>query len=81
MGGLLGVILAIPLTGVVKSLTEIVLDPALTPQTGEFFNNPFLHRNSLQSELAVVPQGKRGAKANEREKDFDTNRDRATSNE
>jgi predicted PurR-regulated permease PerM len=81
VGGLLGVILAIPLTGVVKSLTEIVLDPALPPQTGEFFNNPFLHRNSLQSELAAVPQSKRGAKADERKKDLDTNRDRATSNE
>jgi hypothetical protein len=78
VGGLLGVILAIPLTGVVKSLTEIVLDPALPPQTGEFFNNPFLHRNSLQSELAAVPQSKRGAKADERKKDLDTNRDRAT---
>jgi predicted PurR-regulated permease PerM len=81
VGGLLGVILAIPLTGVVKSLTEIVLDPALPPQTGEFFNNPFLHRNSLQLELAAVPQSKRGAKADERKKDLDTNRDRATSNE
>ncbi|HEY9604468.1 MAG TPA: AI-2E family transporter [Allocoleopsis sp.] len=81
VGGLLGVILAIPLTGVVKSLTEIVLDPALPPQTGEFFNNPFLHRNSLQSELAAVPQSKRGAKADERIKGLDTNRDRATSNE
>lgn len=81
VGGLLGVILAIPLTGVVKSLTEIVLDPALPPQTGEFFSNPFLHRNSLQSELAEVPQSKRSAKTDERIKDFDTNRDRATSNE
>lgn len=41
VGGLLGVILAIPLTGVVKSLAEIVLDPTLPPQTGEFFQNPF----------------------------------------
>jgi predicted PurR-regulated permease PerM len=41
IGGLLGVILAIPLTGVIKSLAEIVLDPALPPQTGEFFQNPF----------------------------------------
>jgi predicted PurR-regulated permease PerM len=41
VGGLLGVILAIPLTGVVKSLAEIVLDPTLPPQTGAFFHNPF----------------------------------------
>lgn len=40
VGGLLGVILAIPLTGVVKSLAEIVLDPTLPPQTGAFFHNP-----------------------------------------
>lgn len=41
VGGLLGVILAIPLTGLVKSLAEIVLDPTLPPQTGAFFQNPF----------------------------------------
>lgn len=40
VGGLLGVILAIPLTGVGKSLAEIVLDPTLPPQTGAFFHNP-----------------------------------------
>ncbi|MES1022076.1 AI-2E family transporter [Gloeocapsa sp. BRSZ] len=40
LGGFLGVILAIPLTGVVKSLTEIVFDPTLPPQTGSFFYNP-----------------------------------------
>jgi predicted PurR-regulated permease PerM len=42
VAGLLGVILAIPLTGVVKSLLEIVLDPTLPPQTGSFFHNPAL---------------------------------------
>jgi predicted PurR-regulated permease PerM len=36
-GGLLGVILAIPVTGVVKSLVELVVDPTLPPQTGAFF--------------------------------------------
>ena len=41
LGGLLGIILAIPLTGVGKSLAEIVLDPMLPPQTGTFFHNPF----------------------------------------
>lgn len=40
LGGLLGVILAIPLTGVVRSLAEIILDPTLPPQTGSFFHNP-----------------------------------------
>lgn len=41
LGGFLGVILAIPLTGVAKSLAEIILDPSLPPQTGVFFHNPF----------------------------------------
>jgi len=40
VAGLLGVILAIPLTGVVKSIAEVVLDPTLPPQTGSFFYNP-----------------------------------------
>lgn len=39
-GGFLGVILAIPLTGVGKSLAEIVFNPNLPPQTGSFFHNP-----------------------------------------
>lgn len=51
VGGLLGVILAIPLTGVVKSLTEIVLDPTLPPQTGAFFYNP-LKRDTLKPGLS-----------------------------
>ncbi|WP_346293081.1 AI-2E family transporter [Sphaerothrix gracilis] len=40
VGGLLGVILAIPLTGFGRSLAEILLDPSLPPQTGQFFCNP-----------------------------------------
>ena len=40
IGGLLGVILAIPLTGVLKSIVEVVLNPKLPPQTGSFFYNP-----------------------------------------
>jgi len=40
IGGLLGVILAIPVTGALKSLTDVIADPALPPQTGAFFNNP-----------------------------------------
>jgi predicted PurR-regulated permease PerM len=51
VGGLLGVILAIPLTGVGKSLVEIVLDPTLPPQTGAFFHNP-LERDNLQPVLS-----------------------------
>ncbi|MGD1805517.1 AI-2E family transporter [Dapis sp. BLCC M126] len=40
IGGLLGVILAIPLTGVLKSIVEVLLNPKLPPQTGSFFYNP-----------------------------------------
>lgn len=50
VGGVLGVILAIPLTGVVKSLAEITLDPTLPPQTGAFFHNPF-EKNNAKSTL------------------------------
>ena len=51
VGGLLGVILAIPLTGVAKSILEIVLDPTLPPQTGSFFYNPMTAQgqNTLES--------------------------------
>ncbi len=51
IGGLLGIILAIPLTGVVKSLVEIVTDPNLPPQRGSFFQNPF-QENQENQELA-----------------------------
>ncbi|MBD2578887.1 AI-2E family transporter [Oscillatoria sp. FACHB-1406] len=52
IGGLLGVILAIPLTGVIKSLAEVVSNPALPPQTGAFFQNPFAKKiPELNSEL------------------------------
>lgn len=56
IGGILGVILAIPLTGVAKSLAEIVEDPLLPPQTGSFFNNPF----ERDSDLAALPEGVSG---------------------
>ncbi len=49
IGGLLGVILAIPLTGVIKSLVEIILDPDLPPQTGSFFINPIVGRKELEA--------------------------------
>lgn len=53
VGGLLGVILAIPLTGVVKSIVEIVLNPKLPPQTGSFFYNPFSGEALGKEELKV----------------------------
>jgi predicted PurR-regulated permease PerM len=40
VGGLLGVILAIPLAGMIKTIAELLLDPTLPPQTGAFFVNP-----------------------------------------
>jgi predicted PurR-regulated permease PerM len=40
VGGLLGVILAIPLAGIVKTFTELLINPTLPPQTGSFFVNP-----------------------------------------
>jgi predicted PurR-regulated permease PerM len=40
VGGLLGVILAIPLAGMAKTIVELLLDPTLPPQTGSFFVNP-----------------------------------------
>ncbi len=55
VGGILGVILAIPLTGVGKSLAEIVLDPTLPPQTGAFFHNP-LDRDNLKRSLAPASE-------------------------
>lgn len=47
LGGFLGIILAIPVTGVLKSVTEIIYNPSLPPQTGSFFNNPFRKKNNL----------------------------------
>jgi predicted PurR-regulated permease PerM len=57
VGGLLGVILAIPLTGVVKSLAEIALDPTLPPQTGSFFHNP-LSKDNFKRSLSPVADAK-----------------------
>ena len=58
-GGLLGVVLAIPLTGVIKSIVEIVFDPDLPPQTGSFFNNPFDdNQKDLQLEGSAVKKDK-----------------------
>lgn len=63
-GGILGIILAIPLTGVVKSLAEIILDPALPPQTGVFFHNPFHKDISTQS---IAPILNKDADSHEKE--------------
>ncbi|NES64878.1 MAG: AI-2E family transporter [Okeania sp. SIO2D1] len=52
IGGLLGVILAIPLTGVLKSIVEVVLNPKLPPQTGSFFYNPMDEEHEL-SEIEI----------------------------
>ncbi|NET17499.1 MAG: AI-2E family transporter, partial [Okeania sp. SIO1H6] len=52
IGGLLGVILAIPLTGVLKSIVEVVLNPKLPPQTGSFFYNPMDEENEV-SEIEI----------------------------
>ena len=48
VGGLLGVILAIPLTGAAKSLAEVLADPMLPPQTGSFFRNPLQRRKTVE---------------------------------
>lgn len=58
LGGLLGVILAIPITGVAKSLAEILFDPSLPPQTGSFFHN-FLNVDTVKP----APVSARGADA------------------
>lgn len=64
IGGLLGVILAIPLTGVGKSLAEIVLDPTLPPQTGAFFHNP-LDKENLQPVLSPTASAETDGEAYE----------------
>lgn len=51
-GGFLGVVLAIPLTGVVKSMVEIVTDPTLPPQTGPFFYSLLESAQSASTEEA-----------------------------
>ncbi len=60
VGGILGVILAIPLTGVVKSVAEILLDPALPPQTGSFFHNP-MEQNGTRGAIAPSQQSAEGS--------------------
>ena len=78
VGGLLGVILAIPLTGVGKSLAEIVFDPTLPPQTGAFFHNP-LNRDSRKPVLASASGTDTEGEAHEVSTRIDSNADGATS--
>ncbi len=78
VGGLLGVILAIPLTGVGKSLAEIVLDPTLPPQTGAFFHNP-LNRDSRKPVIASASGTETEGEAHEVSTCIDSNADGATS--
>jgi predicted PurR-regulated permease PerM len=54
IGGLLGVILAIPLTGMVKTVVELLLDPTLPPQTGAFFVNPMATEESEPALQCVI---------------------------
>lgn len=55
VSGLLGVILAIPITGVIKSIIEIILNPQLPPQTGSFFTNlPRDIDNSSKLEISEI---------------------------
>lgn len=54
VAGLLGVILAIPLTSVVKTIVEIMLDPDLPPQTGSIFSET-VENSILEPILSVDP--------------------------
>lgn len=67
IAGLLGVILAIPLIGVIKSIVDIVLDPSLPPQTGSFFYNPIADQETTivmpDGSTAVVADGVEGSTA------------------
>ncbi len=56
VGGFLGIILAIPLTGAGKSLTDVLNDPNLPPQTGAFFHNPLKKTEDNNEKSVVVEQ-------------------------
>lgn len=66
VGGLLGVILAIPLTNVIKTITEIIVDPTLPPQTGSFFSETM--EDSIVEPILVGEEGKHGLVAAAQEK-------------
>ncbi len=52
VAGLLGVILAIPLTSVIRTIVEIILDPALPPQSGSIFSET-MENSILEPMLSV----------------------------
>ncbi|MCU0549637.1 MAG: AI-2E family transporter [Leptolyngbya sp. Prado105] len=54
VAGLLGVILAIPLTSVVKTIVEIIMNPELPPQTGSIFSEA-VENSILEPILSVDP--------------------------
>ncbi len=54
VAGLLGVILAIPLTSVVRTIVEIILNPELPPQSGSIFSDVIEH-SILEPMLSVDP--------------------------
>jgi predicted PurR-regulated permease PerM len=57
VGGLLGVILAIPLAGMVRTIAELLLDPTLPPQTGDFFINPMsVQQTDTTLECIINPE-------------------------
>jgi predicted PurR-regulated permease PerM len=58
VGGLLGVILAIPLTNVIKTITEIIVDPTLPPQTGSFFSETV--EDSIVEPILIGEERKHG---------------------
>ncbi|HEY9622364.1 MAG TPA: AI-2E family transporter [Crinalium sp.] len=64
VGGLLGVILAIPLAGMAKTIVELLLDPTLPPQAGSFFVNPMAVEEAepvLQCEIEPDEESADGA--------------------
>jgi predicted PurR-regulated permease PerM len=58
VGGLLGVILAIPLTNVIKTITEIIFDPTLPPQTGSIFSDTV--EDSIVEPILIGEEDKHG---------------------
>jgi predicted PurR-regulated permease PerM len=54
VAGLLGVILAIPLTSVIKTIVEIILNPSLPPQAGSIFSE-VMENSILEPILSVDP--------------------------
>jgi predicted PurR-regulated permease PerM len=66
VGGLLGVILAIPLTNVIKTITEIIFDPTLPPQTGSLFSETM--EDSIVEPILLGEEGKHGLVAASQEK-------------